>query len=376
MTYNLIQYLKKYPDLNLDDVAYTLQIGKNRFEYRQMIVCGDPLEAINLLEKKKDQTPYSIEENQSRPVVFLFTGAGEQYVGMTLELYQIEPTFRDVLDQCFSLFRQYMDIDLKELVFKEKKEQTGKIDLRKMLRSQEEILDQTHIAHPLIFSIEYALSKLWIHWGIQPESMMGYSIGEYVAACLAGVFSLEDVVYIVARRSQLIQKLPKGGMLAVGLSTENISPFLSAELSISGVNAPDSCVVSGSLKAIEGLEETLSKKEIVCRRLKTIHPFHSKLMQPIVDAFNEVLEKISFNPPVLPYISNLTGRWITKDQAIDPLYWLEHLCQPVEFSKGIEELWKDQNRILLEVGPGHTLSTMVLQHPLSKSLSNASIKVL
>jgi thioesterase domain-containing protein/malonyl CoA-acyl carrier protein transacylase len=200
-------------------------------------------------------------------------------------------------------------------------------------------------------------------WGVHPEALVGHSIGEYVAACLAGVFSLEDALSLVATRGRLIQELPGGSMLAVFLSEKEIQPFLGEKLSLAVINGPSLCVVSGEKEAVEDLGKQLSNKNLDCRHLHTSHAFHSKMMEPILDAFTEQVKQVSLNTPQIPFVSNVTGTWITPDEAINPSYWARHLRQTVRFSDCVQELLKEPNRVLLEVGPGYTFSTLARQHP-------------
>jgi malonyl CoA-acyl carrier protein transacylase/acyl carrier protein len=225
------------------------------------------------------------------------------------------------------------------------------------------VLDQTYITQPALFTIEYALAKLWMAWGVHPVAMVGHSIGEYVAACLAGVFSLEDALSLVAARGRLMQELPPGSMLAVFLSEKEIEPLLGENLSLAVINGPSLCVVSGEKEAVEDLEKRLSNKNVDCRHVHTSHAFHSKMMEPILDTFTERINKISRNAPQIPFVSNVTGTWITSEEAMDASYWARHLRQTVRFSDCMQELLKEPNRVFLEVGPGRTFSTLTEQHP-------------
>ncbi len=223
-------------------------------------------------------------------------------------------------------------------------------------------LEQTAVAQPALFVIEYALSRLWMAWGIQPAAMLGHSIGEYVAACLAGVFSLEQALELVALRGRLMQSLPAGSMLSVVLSEQQIQPYLSADISLAAVNAPALCVVSGPTGAIEALENRLALQDIQSIRLHTSHAFHSAMMEPILPAFLDCLKKMELKAPQKPYISNLSGDWITAGQATDPNYWVRHLRSAVRFTDGMETLLKDPESVFLEVGPGRVLTTLVKRH--------------
>ena len=217
-------------------------------------------------------------------------------------------------------------------------------------------MQQTAITQPALFVIEYALAQLWMAWGVHPRAMIGHSIGEYVAACLAGVFSLEEALALLAARGRLMQHLPGGAMLAVLLPQQDIQSLLGDRLSLAAVNAPFLCVVSGPTDAIEELERALAEKGNHCRRLHTSHAFHSEMMEPILEPFAAHVSAVNLQPPKIPYLSNVTGTWITTAEATSPGYWARHLRHTVRFAAGLHELLQEPHSILLEVGPGQTLS--------------------
>ncbi|MEW6067032.1 MAG: GNAT family N-acetyltransferase [Nitrospirota bacterium] len=354
MTINLIEHFKKYPQLNIADVAYTLQVGRKAFSHRRMIVCKDVNDAMSTLEAADTSQMFTVYQERRDPsVVFMFPGQGSQYVNMGLELYRTEEEFKDQIDRCSEILKPHLGLYLRDILY------PAEEDIEKAAHR----LKQTYITQPALFTIEYALAKLWMSWGVHPAAMVGHSSGEYVAACLAGVFSLEDALSLVATRSRLMQELPGGCMLAVHFSEKEIQPFLNSKFSLSAINSPSLCVVSGERDAIEDLEEQLSKRNVNCRRLHTSHAFHSKMMEPILDPFTEQVKKVRLNPPKIPFPSNTTGTWITSEQAMDTGYWARHLRQTVRFSDCVGELLKETNRVLLEIGPGHTLSTFARQHP-------------
>lgn len=378
-TVNLTEYLKQHPDLNLPDVAYTLQIGRREFDYRRTVVCQNIEDAIAALQDPK-RVLSNIEETSAKPVAFMFTGMGTHYVNMAWELYQNEPTFQKIVDHCCELLKPLLGLDLRDIIYPNRNQTANSsqqpnstaqssFDLRKMLgRGQQETTDetskklnQTCLTQPAVFVIEYALAQLWISWGIRPAAMIGYSIGEYVAATLAEVLSLEDALTLVAKRAQMIQNLPNGGMLAVPLSEAEVRPFLSENLSLSAINGSKLCVIAGTIDAIDELASQLTAKGLACRPLQTSHAFHSSMMEAIASDFTELVKTINFQPLKIPYISNVTGTWITAELATDPNYWTQHLCQPVLFADGMQELWKKYKPILLEVGPGQTLCSLAQQ---------------
>lgn len=351
-TTNLANHLKQHLDLNLADVAYTLQVGRRAFKHRRVVVAKAVEEAVKVLESVNQQRIGSdCTEASDRPVTFMFTGQGAQYINMARELYQTEATFRQECDRCFQYLEAHLGLDLRQLIY------PSEADAQDAAHQ----LQQTAIAQPALFVIEYALAKLWMSWGVRPQSMIGHSIGEYVAATIAGVFDLEDALALVATRGQLMQQQPWGAMLSVSLTAEQVQPFLSDKLSFAAANAPSSSVVSGSIEAVEQLENLLAEKKVNCRRLHTSHGFHSQMMEAIVEPFTQAIKKISLKPPQIPFISNVTGTWITTKEVTDPNYWGRHLRQPVQFSPGIAELLHDSQTIFLEIGPGQTLSILTKQ---------------
>jgi acyl transferase domain-containing protein/thioesterase domain-containing protein/SAM-dependent methyltransferase/acyl carrier protein len=349
-TANLAKYLNQHPELDLADVAYTLQVGRREFNHRCMVVGKDIKDAATLLESQPVFAHY--QENIKRSIVFMFPGQGAQYANMARELYESEPVFREQIDDCANLLQPLLGIDLRHILYPDV-EDTEEFTAK---------LQQTAIAQPALFAIEYALAKLWMEWGVHPKAMIGHSIGEYVAACVAGVFSLEDALTLVAARGQLMQQLPGGTMLVVHLTEKECQTLLNPELSLAAVNGPSLCVVSGSTPAIDVLENKLASAGVECQRLHTSHAFHSSMMNPILDSFTQRVKQISLNPPEIPYLSNVTGTWITAAQATDPSYWSNHLRSTVRFADGLLELFKEPGNILLEVGPGRTLSTLAKRH--------------
>ncbi|MBW4597354.1 MAG: acyltransferase domain-containing protein [Brasilonema angustatum HA4187-MV1] len=353
-TANLVTHLKGHPELNLGDVAYTLNSGRRGFNYRRMLVCQDLEDAVKTLsslESKQVFTNYT--EITERSVVFMFPGQGSQYVNMAREIYQTETVFQEQVDYCSEILKPLLGLDLRHILYPSD-ENIDEVSKQ---------LQQTGIAQSAIFVIEYALAKLWQSWGVEPQAAIGHSIGEYVAATLAEVFSLEDALSLVAARGQMMQQLPTGAMLSVPLPVDKIKFLLGQELSIAAINQPSQCIVSGSTAAIDVLQNQLAAQGIECRRLHTSHAFHSHMMEPILEAFAERVKKVTLNPPKLPYISNLTGTWITVTQATNPDYYAQHLRFTVLFAQGVEKLLAIPEQILLEIGPGHTLTTLVKRHP-------------
>jgi acyl transferase domain-containing protein/thioesterase domain-containing protein/acyl carrier protein len=353
-TANLVTHLKQHPNLNPADVAYTLQVGRKEFSHRRTVVCRDLDEAVIALETLDPQRVWThVHDPKERPIAFMFPGQGTQYVHMGCDLYQGEPTFREHVNHCAELLQPHLQMNLRDVLYPS--------DAEREVATYR--LRQTSITQPALFVIEYALAKLWMAWGVHPQAMIGHSIGEYVAACLAGVFSLEDALTLVAARGRLMQSLPAGAMLVVPLSQKEVELLLGESLSLASINGLSLCLVSGPTDAVEGLETQLIQRGIACRRLHTSHAFHSAMMEPIIEPFTAQAQTVNLKPPQIPYISNVTGTWITAAEATSPRYWARHLRHTVRFVEGLHELLQDAERILLEVGPGQTLNTLAKQCP-------------
>ncbi len=352
-TSNLTDYLKRNDNADLADVAYTLQVGRRGFGHRRALVCKDRADALAVLEQRDASRLLTLfQEPRHRPVVFMFPGQGSQYIGMARELYQNEPAFREHIDFCSERLTSYLNLDLREVLYPNEAQET----------EAGRLLDQTFVTQPALFCIEYALAQLWMSWGVIPAAMIGHSIGEYVAACLAGVFSLEDALGLVATRGQLMQSLPSGAMLAVMLSEKETRALLRNGLALAAVNGAKTCVVSGTSAAIQELHDHLKQQDVHSQMLHTSHAFHSEMMEPIREPFSERVRQVKRNAPVIPFLSNVTGAWITNAQTADATYWSSHLRQTVRFADGLGDLLTDSEKILLEVGPGQTLSALVKQH--------------
>jgi amino acid adenylation domain-containing protein/FkbH-like protein len=349
-TSNLVAHFEK-TSVQLSDAAFTLQTGRHHFAQRRMLVCRSAEDAGSALKSRDSKRVLSnkvMAENP--PIVFMFPGQGAQRVNMGRELYKLEPVFREEVDRCAEILREYLNFDLRDVLFPG----DGANDSK-------ERITQTAITQPAMFVIEYALAKLWMSWGVRPQLMIGHSLGEYAAACLAGVFSLPDALKLIAERGQMIQQLPSGTMLAVRLPEHELRPLLTNDLSLAAVNAPSLCVVSGANEAVERFKQSLSEKNIAFIPLQTSHAFHSAMMEPILTKFTELVRSIPRHAPQIPFISNFTGKQITADEATDPSYWANHLRRTVRFADGLSEALKVSNCVLLEVGPGQTLIGLAKQ---------------
>ncbi|MFQ5626376.1 MAG: type I polyketide synthase, partial [Methyloligellaceae bacterium] len=397
-TANLAAHLQAHPEQDLADVAWTLQVGRKAFAHRRALVCSSREEAIVALEsldRKRVRTAFQPPTN--RPIAFMFTGQGAQYVDMAKELYEVEPMFREQVDACCEILRPVLGFDLREVVYPElfdaeRRERRSHAEHgNESKHGQETMLDpqcshtelgneseprshtvsdsvlptaeklkQTAITQPALFVIEYALAQLWMGWGIKPKAMIGHSIGEYVAACLAGVFSLEDALALVAARGKLMHSMPAGAMLAVSVPESEVAYLLNENLSVAAINGPALCVVSGPTEEVDKLESDLAKSSISSRRLHTSHAFHSAMMDEILSPFTDEVKKIALSAPKIPFISNVTGGWIKDSEATDSNYWARHLRSTVRFADGVPRCagLQEPSRILLEIGPGQTLCTL------------------
>ncbi|MEN3615160.1 SDR family NAD(P)-dependent oxidoreductase [Plantactinospora sp. ZYX-F-223] len=367
----LSDYLRRHPDVPLADIAFTLQTGRRPFPYRRVLVCATASDGRAALDARVDGRLLSAVTTGTarRQVAFLFTGFGDQYPQMGRELYEQEPVFRDAIDGCAAIVADRLDRDLRDVMFDDAtppSRPAGAPDFRTLLQ-QPQVPDH-HLYRPLygypaLFAVEYALVQLWGAWGVRPAAMIGHSLGEYVAACVAGVFSLEDGLRLVVERAERIERLPEGVMLAVPLGEQEARALVNDEVQLAAVNGPRMCVLSGVASGIAAIEADLKAAGIACRRLLTRYAFHSHLAEPAVDPYRQALRGVRLSAPSTRFISNMTGTWITDEQATDPEYWAQHMLGTVRFADGAGELWRLPDPVLVEVGPGRTLMGSALQHP-------------
>jgi acyl transferase domain-containing protein/acyl carrier protein len=407
---SLLEFLERSKNIdnqsyafNLEQFAYTLQVGREEFECRLVFLEQSIDDLVLSLqcwlenelnvsdeEKKTHKNGGNVEPVKNKidknlcewddtvfgqslelPITFVFSGVGEHYVNISLDLYLQQPTFRQVLDECCDTLYATLNCDIREILFS--KENAGAalekntLDLRAMLARRNKGVDNSPIFHtqyaqPIVFVIEYALVALLGSWGIKPAMLAGYSLGEYTAACVAGVFSLDDALMLVATRAKLIQKLPAGSMLAVSAAPNKLEMYLSENVNLSIVNGPNNTILAGPIIDIEQVSARLQKDNIACRLLDTSHAFHSSMMQSIRGEYEALIAKIKLSPPRIPLLSNVTGTWMTNEQAVTPEYWGQHLCLTVKFSDQIQEMIKEESSLMMEIGPGQTLSTFIKQH--------------
>ncbi len=356
ITSNLAHHLRQHPELCPSDVAYTLNVGRRAFAHRRFVVARDGEDAAEALESLDPQRIFqakTADAGEDRRVVFMFPGMGTQYVNMAHELYRDEPLFREELDRSYTVIEPLLGYDPREVLFPSEDK----------LEAATSLFKDADFFSPVLFAVEYALAKLLMAWGVRPHAMIGHSFGEYVAACIAGVISFEDALALVTLRGRLMQSTAEGGMLSLPMSVADVEPLLGPHCSLAALNGPGLCVVSGPVHEIDALERVVSEKGIAANRLHVKIATHSDLMTPIMETFAGAVAKIKLSVPTIPYISNVTGTWITDEQATSPEYWTQHLRQPVRFSDGMHELLKQKRSILVEVGPGRALSTLARQHP-------------
>lgn len=354
---NLARHLAENPEADLANVAFTLQEGRRHFAHRRALVCADVAQAVSGLTGPSRREATDASDRRLASVAFLFPGQGSQYAGMARELYETEGRFREEVERCCDLLAPELGKDLLGLLLTPPKEGVP----------ENSPIHRTGMAQPALFVVEYALARLWESWGIRPAAMLGHSLGEFVAATLAGVFSLEDALALVAARGRMIEGLPEGSMLAVRIEEEQLGTVARPGLSLAAVNTPSLCVLSGPPDVIEGLETDLAERGIVHRRLQTSHAFHSEMMDPVIAPFEDLVKKVRLKPPSIPFVSSVTGTWIRAGEATDPAYWSAHLRKPVRFARAVAELLADKEQALLEVGPGQTLSLHARRHPAKNS---------
>jgi len=366
-TTNLAKHLRQNPALRLPDVAYTLEVGRKAFAHRRLLVCrsGEVESAAAALESCDPKQIFTQAVPRGNPsVVFMFPGGGAQYAGMGAELYATEPVYREAIDQCVKLVNPGLGLDLRKLMFA----------LPEEVESATARLERPSLALPALFATEYALARLLMSWGVQPAAMIGHSMGEYVAACLSGVISYQSGMALVALRGRLFETLPEGAMLSVPLPEAEARAFMGKELSFAAINGPSLCVASGPAQSIVAMEKALAEREVESTRVHIAVAAHSAMLEPILGEFERFCRTIHFKPPEIPYVSNLTGTWITAAEATSPLYWVKHLRSTVRFADGIAALLQDPARVLVELGPGRTLSSLAQQQPVKARAALSTLR--
>ncbi|MGB7201843.1 MAG: amino acid adenylation domain-containing protein [Pyrinomonadaceae bacterium] len=349
-TGNLSEFLTEHPAANLADVAFTLQNGRKPLSFRRVLTAVEVPDAVKALKDQNRQVTKRCS-GSNRPLVFMFPGGGTQYAGMGRGLYESERVFRETIDTCAEILSELIPVGLLDLLD---------------IEADKGQLERPSLALPALLSVEVAMARLWESWGVSPSAMIGHSMGEYVAAHLAKVFSLEDALALVTMRGKLFERLPSGSMLGVPLSEDELKPYLNGSLDFAAVNLPTMSVVSGESEEIRRLAKQLEVDEIDSRHLHINVAAHSRMVEPILEEFSDFLADISFERPELPFVSNVTGQWISGEDAMKPSYWVKHLRSTVRFADGLTTVLDNPDQILLEVGPGRALSTFARQHPATK----------
>ncbi len=345
---DLAAHLEEHRELPLPDVAHTLRVGRKPFPHRAAVVVDR--EAFSARELSDPGRPMrSARGAAGRPVVFLFPGQGAQRPGMGRRLYETEAVYRESVDACAELLRPVLGADIRSLLHPGPEQSEA---------SAVEALRQTIHAQSALFVVEYAMAQLFRSWGVEPKVMLGHSIGEYVAACVAGVFSLADALRIVATRGRLMGSCEPGAMLSVFLPADEVRKRLGARLELAVINAPSLSVVSGTEPAIDRLAGLLEAEGVATRRLLTSHAFHSWMMEPVLDEFRAAFDGVAMQAPRVPFAANVTGKLITPGEATDPDYWVRQLRQAVRFSDCVATLLGDKP-LFVELGPGRSLSSLV-----------------
>ncbi len=353
MSADLADHLVEEPALDLADVAFTLQVGRTAHRERRALVARDRDEARALLDSLDRDRVTTATAAEQAGVAFLFAGGGAQSPRMGEGLYRAEPVYRETVDEGLAQLKSLAPFDLRALLYPAAGDEE---------RARAE-LERPAVALPALFLTQLALARLWMSWGIVPATMIGHSMGEYTAACLAGVFSPTDALALVTLRGRLFETIPAGGMLSVPLAEHDLRPLLGAELAIAAVNAPGLCVASGPAPAIAALERVLAAREVDARRVPINVAAHSPMLEPILQEFGAFLRTQTLRAPQRPFVSNLTGTWITGSEATDPEYWVRHLRHTVRFGDGVDRVLQDPDAVLLEVGPGRVLASLAKQHP-------------
>src|SRR6185369_8462523 len=354
----LAEHIEDHPAQELADIAYTLQVGRRMFAQRAAVVCRDRAEAAAALRGEdvaRAVAGAQLPANQG--LVFMFPGQGAQYVNMGRSLYDAGGEFREVVDECAAVVQSTLKLDLREILYPE----PGRED------SSQQQLNETVVTQTALFTVECALARQLEQWGIKPAAMIGHSLGEYIAACLSGVFDLETGIRLVAERGRLMQELPRGVMLAVSLGPEQLRREIAAindeseQLWLTAINAPQRCVVGGAEAAIAELERRLELRQVQTKRLPTSHAFHTAMVEPVLPVYERVLAQAVTGKLSVPFVSNRSGAWAQAEQVQSAHYWLRHMREPVQFSAGVSTIAAAGNWIWLEVGPGGALGRLVRQ---------------
>lgn len=348
--HKLEKFLEENKDVDLADLAYTLKTGRNNFKYRKFLVCENINDAKYQLSKILLNKPFQTDEKAK--VVFMFAGQGSQYYKMGREIYRQYPYFKSIIDKGFEILKAETGLDYENIIGYNSNSEN----------IENEQINDLGYSIPLLFLVEYAFSRLLLKFGIKPSKMIGHSFGEYVAACVSEVFTFEEGLKLIVKRAHLMNEIERGAMLSVDMSSDKVREFIFSDLSIAAINTENSCVVSGNIKSIDAFSETLLSKEINFIKIKTSHAGHSQMMESIMGSYEVELNKINFSEPKFPFLSCITGEPIKKEEAVSPKYWVNHLRQTVQFSKGLDFLLKEGNTVFIEIGSSKTLTSFLRQN--------------
>ncbi|MBI5815645.1 MAG: SDR family NAD(P)-dependent oxidoreductase [Nitrospinae bacterium] len=349
---NLADRFRDEPSISLPDAAYTQAAGRKIFGHRRALVCGSAMEAADALEQAANGPGVESVDDADIPIVLMFPGQGAQHVDMGRKLYEAEPVFREAMDRCFAILKKTAGFDLRGVMHPER-----------ATPEAAELINKTEYAQPALFATGYALAELWAEWGAKPSAMIGHSVGEYVAACIAGVFPLEEALPLVAGRGRLMGSMEPGAMAAVMAGEDAARAGLMDGLSIAAVNAPEACVVSGPEKSVKAYMDAAARDGLACAPLHVSHAFHSAMMEPAAAPLCDLAGKLKLNAPTIPFVSNVTGGWITPAQAQDPGYWGTHLMKTVMFGGGIATIaGKLKNAVFIDAGAGRTLCSLAARN--------------
>ncbi len=346
---NLAASLRSETVHRLEDIAFTLQVGRKRFKHRGVAVARGREQLIEAFEQGRTLTQFTNSESDNPgSIVFMFPGQGSPYPGMASAMYRSDRRFREEINRCAELMARRSGVDILQWACGEPS-----------ARMQDE--DDIIVSQLALFVVEYCVADLWINWGISPDAVVGHSVGEYAAACVAGIFSLEDAIELMTLRARAMALMPPGAMMAIRLAEDEVRELIDPALSLAAVNGPAQCVVSGSVDKIEELGAGLALRGIECRRLAISRAYHSSMAAPVAQAVLQAASRMTLNAPKLPYVSSVTGRRVSADEVASPAYWGAHVQNTVRFASALRQVTESEKRILIEVGPGKSLLRMARQ---------------
>jgi acyl transferase domain-containing protein/acyl carrier protein len=354
---DLKEFLEKNITCHLSDVAFTLQVGRKSMPYKTFGIHSNRNDLIKALSQENPFIFFSSEAStEKKPIVFVFSGQGSQYVNMGLGLYQTIDLFKETIDRCFDKLNKIMGESVKNILYPSDEN----------FAEAEKNINLFLYTSPIKFIFEYSLATLLIRWGISPNYMIGHSFGEYVAACISGVLDLETALVMSSLRGRLMHDLPEGAMMSISISESKLLAFLNEDISLAAVNGDNYCIVSGPCEKIEEFQKKMTALDYECIKLRVPRAGHSRMLDPILEKYESDIRKFTFNKPQIPYISGLTGTWIKDEEAMDPAYWKKHLRDTIRFADGLKELYKKQNSIFVQLGSDKSLCNYIMNHPLRK----------